>query len=46
MPGVRKKHAVLLSVGVVAIAVTLAVVVWLLNVLGLMDSMRSIRIGR
>jgi hypothetical protein len=28
------------------IVVVVAVVVWLLNILGLMDSMRSIRIGR
>jgi hypothetical protein len=28
------------------IVVVVAVVVWLLNILGLMDSLRSIRIGR
>jgi hypothetical protein len=32
--------------GILNIVVVVAVVLWLLNLLGLMDSMRGIRIGR
>jgi hypothetical protein len=32
--------------GILNIVVVVAVVVWLLNLLGLMDSLRGIRVGR
>lgn len=32
--------------GILNIVVVVAVVLWLLNLLGLMDSLRSIRVGR